>query len=234
LSELERRVLGEHYAALGRMEHASVAAFARFALELLSLGAPASLLSETSAALADEVRHAEQCFGLASAYGGASLGPGPLELAGVMDGASSLELAERAFLEGCVGETSAALEAAHAARVSTDPVVREVLTRIAEDELRHSELAFRFVAYCAANAGSQRSMLTARLRAALANATPRAAAPAAADPPNSARLSAHGWLPPSARHAVAEAAFREVVAPCVEALLAACAVEGTAAAAATS
>jgi hypothetical protein len=49
------------------MEHASVAAFARFTLDLLALGAPADLVQSAQQALGDEIAHAELCFGLAGA-----------------------------------------------------------------------------------------------------------------------------------------------------------------------
>ncbi|HEU4410347.1 MAG TPA: hypothetical protein VFS43_34150, partial [Polyangiaceae bacterium] len=40
-----RAELGAYWARLGQMEHASVAAFARFALHLLALGAPSELVA---------------------------------------------------------------------------------------------------------------------------------------------------------------------------------------------
>ena len=50
-----------------RAEHASVASFARFTLQLLHLGAPADLVADAQQAALDEVRHARLCFGVASA-----------------------------------------------------------------------------------------------------------------------------------------------------------------------
>jgi hypothetical protein len=49
------------------------------------------------------------------------------------------------FREGGVGETVATLEARAAAEGATAPEVESALVRIAGDELRHSELAWRFV-----------------------------------------------------------------------------------------
>lgn len=103
------------------MEHASVAAFARFTLELLALGAPASLVDAASSAMADEVRHARSCFGLATYYSGAVVGPGPLPVGGALTDVELLHTVELAVLEGCIGETSAALEAAWAADAATEP-----------------------------------------------------------------------------------------------------------------
>lgn len=55
LTHDERAALARHYETLGCMEHASVAAFVRFVLDLLGVGAPASLVGEATQALADAV-----------------------------------------------------------------------------------------------------------------------------------------------------------------------------------
>jgi hypothetical protein len=133
------------------MEHASIAAFARFSLQLLSLGAPPDLLTATQAAMADETAHARIAFGLASAYAGRPIGPGPLSLAGSLDDVDAQSIVEGAIAEGCIGETIAALEAAEAAERASDPIVRSLLRRIADDEMRHAELAWRFVDWALAS-----------------------------------------------------------------------------------
>lgn len=132
------------------LEHASIASFARFSLELLALGVPSELLAAATRAMADETLHAELCFGLAGAYAGEALGPGPLSMSGVAPEADLARLVEAVVLEGCIGETVAALEASVVAAAATDPVVRGVLDRIAADEQRHAELAFRFLAWVVA------------------------------------------------------------------------------------
>lgn len=127
-------------------EHASVAAFARTMCELVALGAPESLLQRTHAALGDEIRHARQAFELASALGGAPIGPGPLPEA-VAPLRAGPTLARELLLDvlrgGCVGE---ALAAARAAERAEDPAlparVRAFYTNIAGDEARHAALAF--------------------------------------------------------------------------------------------
>jgi hypothetical protein len=55
-------------------EHASIASFARFVMDLLSLGAPADLVDGAARALQDEVEHARLCFGIASRLSGRSMG----------------------------------------------------------------------------------------------------------------------------------------------------------------
>jgi hypothetical protein len=145
LSAAERAAQAEHWTKLGQMEHASIAAFARFSLQLLSLGAPADLVEACTQALADETAHTQLCFGLASAYAGRAIGPGPLDITGSLDVSSLEDIVDLVIAEGCFGETSAALEALEAAETASDPVIRAAYAQIASDEQRHAELAFRFV-----------------------------------------------------------------------------------------
>lgn len=145
LSPALRALVSQHFAHAGRMEHASIAAFARFALELLALGAPVELVELTNAAQVDETRHARLCFRLAEVYGGAPIGPGPLDLSGSLLGSALEGIVAGALVEGCIGETLAALEARESARRATCPALARLLTSIAEDEERHAELAYRFV-----------------------------------------------------------------------------------------
>lgn len=145
LTTPERLALAAHWTKLGQMEHASIAAFARFSLQLLSLGAPPELVEACTAALADETAHTKLCFGIASAYAGHAIGPGPLDITGSLDVTSLTDIVDLVMAEGCFGETSAALEALEAADDAADPVIRAAYRQIAEDEQRHAELAFRFV-----------------------------------------------------------------------------------------
>src|SRR5690606_33504532 len=75
-----RARLAAHWLAEAAVEHASVASFSRFALSLLALGAPPSLVASAHAAALDEIRHAQDCFALASRYRGEPVGPGPLPI----------------------------------------------------------------------------------------------------------------------------------------------------------
>ncbi len=153
LTPSERAELAQHWTKLGQMEHASIAAFARFSLQLLALGAPPELVEACTAALADETAHAKLCFGIASAYAGRPIGPGPLDVSSSLELTSLVEIVDLVILEGCIGETTAALEAVESADSARDPVIRAAYTRIAADEQRHAELAFRFVKWAIATGG---------------------------------------------------------------------------------
>lgn len=141
----ERAVLADHWTSMGQMEHASIAAFARFSLQLLALGAPVELVQACTQALADETAHAKLCFALASAYAGHAVGPGPLDISNSLEVTTLGEVVDLVIAEGCFGETQAALEAIEAAASASDPVISAAYSRIAHDEQRHAELAFRFV-----------------------------------------------------------------------------------------
>jgi hypothetical protein len=61
LTPSQRSALAEHWTRSMREEHASVAAFARLSLQLMSLGAPPELLRRVHRAAIDEVDHARRC-----------------------------------------------------------------------------------------------------------------------------------------------------------------------------
>jgi hypothetical protein len=215
LTVAQRQALSDHWARVGLMEHASVAAFARSAMQLMALGAPPALLIDTQAAMADELRHAQAAFALASAYAGAPVGPGPLAVDGALAQVDLQALLHMTVEEGCVGEAVAAVEAAEAAARAQDPVVKAVLEGIAQDEAAHAALAWRTVQWALGVGGAQAREVTKRL---LAEAVARAGAPqavAAADDA-SARL---GVVEGSLAAELRRQALRYAVAPCAARLL---------------
>ncbi len=219
LSSEAREALAAHYVEMGLMEHASVAAFARFSLELLALGAPSDLVRAAQSAMGDELSHTRLAFGLATAYGGAAVGPGPLAIERALADTDFVSVVRTAFLEACIGETCAAAEVAEARDAATDPVVRAALTQIAEDELRHATLGYRFVQWALESASTEtasalRRMMTRELAA--LTAEPRRFDGAAA---HSAALAAHGFISEGARAKACQQAMNDIVRPCVAALV---------------
>lgn len=143
LDEATRAGGAQAWIEAGLMEHASVASFWQFGLQLLALGAPAELIASTALAAQDEVRHAELCFALAARLGRAAE-PVALPTGGAIATGLS-EIVRAAIFEGCVGETVAAVTASYQAHLAEDWVIRGVLEEIAEDEARHAELSWQFV-----------------------------------------------------------------------------------------
>ncbi len=135
-----------------QMEHASVASFGRVALELLALGAPPELVRGAHEAALDELRHTESCLQLARAYGADAFEPGALPVLPPR-AADLVRFATDTFIEGCVGESTAALVMTRAASGVRDPSVREVIAGIAEDEARHAALAWKMVRWAIAAGG---------------------------------------------------------------------------------
>jgi hypothetical protein len=201
-----------------RMEHASIASFARFTLDLLAYGAPAGLVEAAQRAGLDECEHAKLCFGLAARFGAGVQGPAQLMAAGASVAPSLWHAASAAFREGCVSETFAALQAAEACERATDPEVKRALQRIAADEASHAELAWRFVAWSVARLGGD---FAAELRRELARlkAIPEPGSESEA-PETKRALNAAGRLTATDKHRLDYTAVHEVIAPVLEALLA--------------
>jgi len=199
-------------------EHASVAAFARLTMHLLSVGAPPELIVESQRASLDELRHARACFALASRYAGESRGPSPLSLEGALDVVSLEEIVRLTVEEGCVGETLGAALAREQLAVARDPAVVAALQRIARDEARHAALAWKFARWAVLR--SDDSVRASLLRAAEeAIASTLSAEIRSYDGIDIDALHAHGRLTCAESRIVAEQAVREVVRPSLDALL---------------
>lgn len=216
LSTQVRGRLADAWEAAGLLEHASIAAFARFTLELLAVGAPAELVELAGQAIGDETRHARQCFGLAARFRGMATGPDRLPIEDALQSVALDRIALTTFLEGCIGETVATLEALEAGALATDPQVRSVLAGIAQDEARHAELAWRFLQWALQKAGPD---LGERLLAALECEQASAERARPPDEPFVRDLETYGVLPARRCAALRRAALREVVRPCLERLL---------------
>jgi hypothetical protein len=213
-----RAELAEHWALAGLLEHASIAAFARFSLELLALGAPPDLVRDASEAMADETRHASVCFSMASAYG-APVGPGSLPVGDCLSTPTLESVVTTVLLEGCIGETVAAAEARELARVASDPVVHETLELISSDETRHAALAYRFVRWALERGDATLRTLVREVLVRELGKARVAAAAAAEIGDDSARLVL-GLPTASFRAALRRDVLERVVRPCLESLLA--------------
>jgi hypothetical protein len=221
LSLEARAALAAAWTADALAEHASVASFARFSLSLLAAGAPADLVADAHRAALDEVRHAELCFALATAYAGEEIGPGRFPAGDRIEASGSLiALAVAAVREGCVGETIAAVLVAEQAARATDPAVRAALEQIASDEARHAELAWRTVAWAVEAGGPEvRRAVAAAFRG--GGSTMRGSRGPDDGAPMAEVLGTHGRLDAATSARVTAAAMELVVAPSARALLAA-------------
>jgi hypothetical protein len=207
----ERARVANHYLAMGALEHASVASFARFSLALMTKGAPPELVAETHAAAADEVRHAQMAYGVAASILGRDVGPGRLEAAALPIEIGIASIAEALVLEGCVGETIGAREASVVASDVLDPALREALLAIARDEERHATLAWRQLAWMIGEFGEV-------AREAALRGFARAEQDLARPVVDEKGVPAFGLASPASLARLRSEVFREVIVPCREAM----------------
>ena len=213
-----RRALAEAWARDGLFEHASVASFSRFTMQLLALGAPADLVRDTQLANVDEVKHAELCLGLASAYFGEPVEPTGLPFPGpIVIEADLAAIAAESAMEACIGETVATVQAMEALADATDPAVREVLRATVDDEARHAELGWRFLAWAIDTGGEATRRAVIRSFSSFCPPSPTVEDLAGVD---LAIYAAHGRQVASVGRAIAARVLRDIVQPAVCALLA--------------
>jgi len=216
LDDATRAALARAWLDDALQEHASIAAFARFSMMLLAAGAPAELVEGSQRAALDEIRHARACFSLARRYGAPASGPAELRVDDAMAPMSLAELAALTAEEGCVGETLGALLAEEQAARATDLACASLLRRIARDETRHAELAWRFVAWAVARGGAG---VARAVEIAIDRACRKTLAmhvrPLAVD---AAAWSAHGRLACAEARAIAARGIAEIVGPAARSL----------------
>jgi len=129
----------------GEGEHASVASFARHTLQLMSMGAPATLLIGSQQSAIDEIKHAKMCYGIAKSFLGAKIQPNTLNIDGSVKTMRKSEIIQSVIAEGCIGETVAAVRAQLSAHYAKEQKVKGILEEIAADETNHSQLAWNTV-----------------------------------------------------------------------------------------
>jgi hypothetical protein len=211
LDEPSRAALARHWLEVAAAEHASVASFARFTLELCAMGAPASLVADAQRAGLDEIEHARIAYGMASACAGRALGPGPLAMGPLRIAGGRMEMLRSLIEEACVGETLGVAEALAFAEAARDPALAQIHRRIAADEQRHAELAWRTLAWLLDGADdAMRHAAGLWFEGAMAAAGRDTGGDAARAPglPGERELSA-----------VRRQTIRDVIAPCADAVL---------------
>lgn len=128
--------VGVYFAHMAHVEGAAVLGFEQLAAKLAAFGAPEALCREARAAADDERHHARMARTLARRFGATvpavEVDPQPRTL---------WQLALDNAIEGGVNETYGAALALYQAAAASDRRVRAAFATIAEDELRHAELA---------------------------------------------------------------------------------------------
>lgn len=204
----------------GCEEHAAIASFHRFGLELLGVGAPPALVEAAAVAAAEEVGHAQSCFAWARSLDGADAGPGPLALGDLTLRGDLAGLAVASALEGGIGETLAAAELGMAAALCSDRAMAARLGQMAADEARHAALAWQVVRWAIQQEPERvRPAVASALKAALTSPPApfrRTAELAGVLPQDAHRF---GRLTPAEAESCARQAMAEVVTACAQALI---------------
>jgi hypothetical protein len=152
LSDEHRAQAAEYWSRVAMMEHASVASFARFSLELMSIGAPTELLTDAHEAALDEVRHTQISLEIANQFSASNFTPGSFPISSkAADFAfgNMEEIAKAAALEACIEETLAAAVVLYQAAHMGDEYHKTLLHSVALDEARHAAFAWRAVRWMA-------------------------------------------------------------------------------------
>ncbi|EDM79177.1 hypothetical protein PPSIR1_27463 [Plesiocystis pacifica SIR-1] len=223
-----RARLGELWIEDARAEHASIAAFMRVTLELMAMAAPSELLAEVQQAAQDEVQHAQRCFGLAARFSGRQREPGVLptlepRVSDIGSGDDWVRLSVDTFIEGCVGETIAALIARRGLRRCEDPATFHTLEQITDDEGRHAGLAWRTISWALSACGEHRPAVLAALRETAQARLERVQAKVEAEAlpekdPDAALLARFGRLDPRGELLAQRDAWEELILPTLEAI----------------
>jgi hypothetical protein len=210
LTAAQREEIAAVWAQAGLHEHASVASFGKFMMELLSMGAPRELVAQAAKAIQDEIEHARVCFSVASSYAGHPVGPDAIDVTNSVVGRpDDVALLEAVIAEGCIGETLSAAQVAAQAAWVEDAELKVALERIAADEAEHAALAWGFVSWMLASKPELAPVAQRALtRGFVHPSSPNAAGMTGAQ----AQLLAHGVLPSALEADVRREAYRSVVA----------------------
>jgi hypothetical protein len=128
-------------------EHSSVTAFGNLGLELIKLGCPPDILTNTYRAALDEIDHAQVAFTLDVANGSSPSGPAEeLGILGRMSHQTHLyKMALNTFTDGCVFEALSAHKLEDLANEEPDKKIKKEIRRITLEESQHVELSWQIL-----------------------------------------------------------------------------------------
>ena len=137
--------VGDQFLKQAEGEHASVASFARHTLQLLTMGAPAELLTASQKASIDEIKHAKMCYGLAGNFLRSRVEAGVLDVEKSLEFSTHKDIIQSVITEGCIGETLSAIQMKVGSHSAKQSVVKQILEEIAIDESKHAQLAWNTI-----------------------------------------------------------------------------------------
>jgi hypothetical protein len=210
-----RAVVGASWRERMRQEHLAVGAFALLARELAEEGCSSVVLSLVTRAASDEVRHAEICRRFALALMGEAEVPAGfrgLPKVPMHEGATGAERALYHVVEMCcLSETLTGVYFTEMIARTTDPIAREAVESLLEDEVDHGRVGW---AYLAERARQRRLGGLAKVLPAMLERTFGGVfAAAKRAPPDDAALERCAYLGRRAGAEVCARALRDVILP---------------------
>ncbi len=167
----ERAGLAAEWRDNGCKEHASVAAFAQLALDLMAVGAPPELIASVQRDSLDEIGHAGSCFAIARALDGKAVSPAPFPdartqrwLCRRVQRVALTQIALDALVDGVLNEGIAARLLATLSTRCESVQLASILRKMAADESRHAAHSWDVVRFCLDRGGP---VVAAALRGAL-------------------------------------------------------------------
>jgi hypothetical protein len=215
LGDRGRAIVGATWRERMRQEHLAVGAFALLARELAEEGCSSVVLSLITRASSDEVRHAEICRAFAVALLGEHDVPARfrgLPNVPMHEGATRADRVLYHVVEMCcLSETLTGVYFAEMIARTTDPVAREAVESLLEDEVDHGRVGWAYLAERARErrlGGLARALppMLDRTFAAVLRATRRG-------PRDDAHLERCAYLGPRASSDVARRALDDVILP---------------------
>ncbi len=221
LGDAGRRTVGATWLERMKQEHLAVGAFALLARELAAEGCESVVLSLVTRAACDEVRHAEICRRFAvELLGGDAVPAGfrGLPKVPMHAGAPSADRVLFHVVEMCcLSETLTGVYFTEMLARTTDPVAREAIESLLEDEIDHGRVGWAYLAGRARDgalhglADALPAMLDRTFRGTLG-------ARSRASSDDDSRLETCAYLGPRAGADVYRRALRDVILPGFEQL----------------
>lgn len=209
-------ILAQVWTDAGLAAHAAFSAQAEFAVHLLRLGAPASLLHGSARALLDETVLAAACLELAQRHGAERL---RLTVTPRRNDGAHIERAElvlSTLRRGCIAATVESSCAREALEHCTDPEARELLQQLQHTRARSAQLSWRFLSWALRDTGPG---LADQVRVLVLTAF--GSQPSALELSTHQRqLLRHGVLTHEQRRGIEQRVLRDIVLPCMENALA--------------
>jgi len=138
------------------VEWASEPAFTQLARQLYVANAPTSFIERAYQAAEDELDHTVISAGMASRFSNETLELGEPDTSHrlpVQGNEAFKRLAIESWLDGCLGEGSAAAVARQEARKVKDPILRGTQAQIAKDEQAHADLGWDILEWACQKGG---------------------------------------------------------------------------------